>query len=118
MEDPPIRIEPILEGRNELMIKRIRESLALKRMALLTLFAIIPLVIVCLSILQIYPEDLRRSFTGVGGITLILGIPFSFFLTRKSNLPYKPPSNKKEQEPVQGNRELETVYELGTLINQ
>src|SRR4030042_825946 len=100
------------------MLKRIRKSLTLKWMALLTLFAIIPLIVACLSILQIYHEDLRRSFIEVGGMVLILGIPFSLFLTRKFNLPYKRSSKEKEQELVQRTRELQTVYEMGALINE
>jgi PAS domain S-box-containing protein len=84
----------------------------------LTLLAVIPLIIACLSILQIYPEDLKRLFIEVRGVVLIIGIPFSLFLTRKFNLPYKRSSKEKEQELLQRTRELETVYEMGALINE
>jgi PAS domain S-box-containing protein len=69
------------------MLKRIRKSLTLKWTVLLTLFTVTPPVIACLSIFQIYHEDLKRSFIAVEGVVLILGILFSFFLTRKLILP-------------------------------
>jgi len=87
-------------------------------MVFLTLLTFLLLTITCLSILQIYPEDLKRSFIEVRGVVLIIGIPFSLFLTRKFNLPYKRSSKEKEQELVQRTRELQTVYEMGALINE
>ena len=49
------------------MVKRIKKSLTLKWMAFLTLLTFLLLTIACLSILQVYPEDLKRSFIEVGG---------------------------------------------------
>jgi len=118
MEDSPIRIESILEGRSKLILKRIRKSLALKWMVLLTLLAVISLIIACLSILQIYHEDLKRSFIAVEGIVLILGILFIFFLTKKVILPIKRMSKGVEEELVKRTRELEVLNEIGVLINQ
>ena len=49
------------------MVKRIKKSLTLKWMAFLTLLTFLLLTIACLSTLQVYPEDLKRSFIEVGG---------------------------------------------------
>jgi len=51
-------------------------------------------------------------------VVLIKRTPFSQFITRKFNFPRKRSPKKKEQELVQRTRELETVYEMGVLINQ
>jgi PAS domain S-box-containing protein len=90
----------------------------LKWMILLTLLAVISLIIACSSILQIYHEDLRRSFIAVEGIVLILGILFIFFLTKKVILPIKGMTKKVEEKLVKRTRELEVLNEIGALINQ
>jgi two-component system cell cycle sensor histidine kinase/response regulator CckA len=90
----------------------------LKWMILLTLLAVISLIIACLSILQIYHEDLRRSFIAVEGIVLILGILFIFFLTKKVILPIKRMTKKLEEKLVKRMRELEVLNEIGALTNQ
>jgi PAS domain S-box-containing protein len=118
MEDSPIRIEPILEGRNKLMLKKMNKSLTLKGMVFITFLTFLLLILACLSILQICPEDLKKSFIEVRGIILILGIPFSFFLTRKFVPSNKRLSKETEQELVQRTRELETIYEMAALISQ
>jgi two-component system cell cycle sensor histidine kinase/response regulator CckA len=87
-------------------------------MVLLALLAVISLIIACLSIFQIYHEDLKRSFIAVEGIVLILGILFIFFLTKKVILPIKWMSKRVEEELVKRTRELEVLNEIGALINQ
>jgi two-component system cell cycle sensor histidine kinase/response regulator CckA len=101
-----------------LILKTIRKSLTLKWMVLLALLAVISLIIACLSIFQIYHEDLKRSFIAVEGIVLILGILFIFFLTKKVILPIKWMSKRVEEELVKRTRELEVLNEIGALINQ
>ncbi len=87
-------------------------------MVFLALLAVISLIIACLRILQIYHEDLKRSFIAVEGIVLILGILFIFFLTKKVILPIKRMSKGVEEELVKRTRELEVLNEIGALINQ
>ncbi|HUL30141.1 MAG TPA: PAS domain S-box protein, partial [Thermodesulfobacteriota bacterium] len=75
------------------MTTKIGNNLTLKWMVLLTLSTILPLIIVGLSIIVIYRQDLRASFIAVEGIVLIAGILFSFFSARKLILPFQGPGN-------------------------
>jgi PAS domain S-box-containing protein len=101
-----------------LILKRIRKSLTLKWMVLLTPLAVISLTIACLGIFQIYHGDLKRSFIAVEGIVLILGILFIFFLTKEVILPIKRMPKGVKEELVKRTRELEVLNEIGALINQ
>jgi len=62
-------------------------------MVLLTLSTVLPLIIVGLSVVVIYRQDLRASFIAVEGIVLIAGILFSFFSVRKLILPFQGPGS-------------------------
>ncbi len=62
-------------------------------MVLLTLSTVLPLIIVGLSVVVIYRQDLRASFIAVEGIVLMAGILFSFFSVRKLILPFQGPGN-------------------------
>ena len=70
-----------------MMTARTGKGPTLKWMGLLALFTVLPPIIACLSIVQIYHEDLKGSFIALEGIVLIAGILLSFFLSRKLILP-------------------------------
>jgi hypothetical protein len=57
MESPSVRIESIFNGRNEFVMKRIRESLRLKSMIFSIFLATIPLTIAVFSVIEICQQD-------------------------------------------------------------
>src|SRR4030066_387939 len=88
MEDSPIRINPILKGRDQLMIKRIRQSLMLKWMVFSILLATIPLTIAGFNIIQIYQKDLKKSVIGLEEMkaNMVVERTEAFFEKVRSNL--------------------------------
>ena len=83
------------------------------------LLATIPLIIAGFSsIVEIYPEDWKRSFITIEGTVLIVGILFSLFLAKKLTLPIKRLS-KEMEEVAKGNWEAHiepaTKDEVGVL---
>ncbi len=76
-----------------MMTARTGKGLTLKWMGLLTLFTVLPSIIVGLSIVQIYREELKGSFIAVHGMALIVGILFIFFVARKLALRLEQPGN-------------------------
>jgi len=95
-----------------------RRSLALTCIIFSILLATIPLTLIVLRLLQIYPLGLRASFLAVEGIVSIIAALFSLFFLRKLVLPIKPLPKEMEEELDQKSRELETLYDLSLLINQ
>ncbi len=65
------------------MTPRTGRGLRLKWIGLLTLFAVSLLIVTGMTIVQVYREELRRSFVVVQGVALIAGILLGFLLARK-----------------------------------
>jgi PAS domain S-box-containing protein len=72
-------------------------------MVFLTLPAVLLLVVIGVSIVLIYHQDLKGSFIGVEGIAFIAGTLFNFFLARKLVLLVEHPS-KEGGETANGSR--------------
>ena len=101
------------------MRTRIGKSLTLQWMIFPILLVAIPLILAGFSsILEIYPEDWKRSFIAIEGTALIVGILFSLFLAKKLALPIKRLS-KGMQEVAQGKWDAHidpvTMDEMGDL---